>query len=99
MPPAYPGGWDLQRDAWYSGQAGSGYALAPAERVAESAPGGPLRAVQRLREIIARRIAAVVPGAAGAVSITLLTGITTGIPPPDHDAFRASGLAHLLAVA
>ncbi len=40
-----------------------------------------------------------VPGAAGAVSITLLTGITTGIPPPDHDAFRASGLAHLLAVA
>ena len=33
------------------------------------------------------------------MSITLLTGITTGIPPPDHDAFRASGLAHLLAVA
>src|SRR4029077_7456151 len=28
-----------------------------------------------------------------------MTGITSGIPPPDHDAFRASGLAHLLAVA
>ena len=99
MSPAYPGGWDLQRDAWYSGQAGSGYALGPVERVAASAPAGLLRAVQRLREIIAQRIAAVVPGAAGAVSVTLLTGITTGIPPPDHDAFRASGLAHLLAVA
>jgi competence protein ComEC len=99
MPPAYPGAWDLQRDAWYSGQGGSGYALGPVERIAETPPSGPLRMVQRLREVIARHISAVVPGAAGAVSITLLTGITTGIPPPDHDAFRASGLAHLLAVA
>jgi competence protein ComEC len=99
MPPAYPGAWDLQRDAWYSGQGGSGYALGPVERIAETPPGGPMRMVQRLREVIARHISAVVPGAAGAVSITLLTGITTGIPPPDHDAFRASGLAHLLAVA
>ena len=99
MPPAYPGAWDLQRDAWYSGQGGSGYALGPVERIAETPPNGPMRQVQRLREIIARHISAVVPGAAGAVSITLLTGVTTGIPPPDHDAFRASGLAHLLAVA
>ena len=99
MPPAYPGAWDRQRDAWYSGQAGSGYALGPLERVAENAPNGPWRLVQRLRETIADRIAAIAPGAAGAVSITLLTGITTGIPPPDREAFRASGLAHLLAVA
>ena len=91
MPPAYPGAWDLQRDAWYSGQAGSGYALGPVERIAETPPSGPLRLVQRLREVIARRISAVVPGAAGAVSVTLLTGVTTGIPPADHDAFRASG--------
>ena len=62
-------------------------------------PSGAQHLVQRLREIIARHISAVVPGAAGAVSITLLTGVSTGIPPADHDAFRASGLAHLLAVA
>ncbi len=99
MPPAYPGAWDLQRDAWFSGQGGSGYALGPVERIAETPPRGPLRLVQRLRETIAQHISAVVPGAAGGVSITLLTGITTGIPPPDHEAFRASGLAHLLAVA
>jgi competence protein ComEC len=99
MPPAYPGAWDLQRDAWYSGQAGSGYALGTVERVAELQPSGFPRLVQRLREIIAHHIAAAVPGPAGAISTTLLTGITTGIPPSDHDAFRASGLAHLLAVA
>jgi competence protein ComEC len=78
---------------------GSGYALGPLERIAESTPSAPLRMVQRLRETIANHIAAAVPGAAGAISTTLLTGITTGIPPPDHQAFRASGLAHLLAVA
>jgi competence protein ComEC len=99
MPPAYPGAWDLQRDAWYSGQAGSGYALGVIERIAETPPAGLLRIVQRLREIIAQRISAVVPGAAGAVCVTLLTGVTTGIPPPDRAAFTASGLAHLLAVA
>ena len=98
-PPAYPGAWDLQRDAWFNGHGGSGYALGPVERIAEAAPGASLRLVQRLREAIARHIAAVVPGPAGGISITLLTGVTTGIPPPDHDAFRASGLAHLLAVA
>jgi predicted membrane metal-binding protein len=98
-PPAYPGAWDLQRDAWFNGHGGSGYALGPVERVAAAASSGPLRLVQQLRETIARRVTAVVPGPAGAISVTLLTGVTTGIPPPDHDAFRASGLAHLLAVA
>ena len=98
-PPAYPGAWDLQRDAWFNGHGGSGYALGPVERLAATTPRGPLRLVQQLREVIARRITAVVPGPSGAISVTLLTGVTTGIPPADHDAFRASGLAHLLAVA
>ena len=99
MPPAYPGAWDLQRDAWFNGRAGSGYALGPVERIAARPPDGALRVVQRLREVIAQHIVAVVPGAAGAVSITLLTGTTTAIPQSDREAFRASGLAHLLAVA
>ncbi len=98
-PPAYPGAWDLQRDAWFNGHGGSGYALGPVERLAETAPSGPQQLVQQLRELIARRITAVVPGPSGAISVTLLTGVTSGIPPADHDAFRGSGLAHLLAVA
>ena len=40
-PPAYPGAWDLQRDAWFNGHGGSGYALGPVERLAEAAPSGP----------------------------------------------------------
>ncbi len=99
QPPAYPGGWDLQREAFYSGMGGSGYALNPAKRVAEALPAGPARWVQRLREGIAGRITAVLPGAEGAIAATLLTGATASIPEADRAAFRDAGLAHLLAVA
>ena len=58
-----------------------------------------MRFVQWLREVIAHRVVAVIPGAAGAVSVTLLTGASMAIPEADHAAFRDSGLAHLLAVA
>ena len=60
-PPAYPGGWDTQRDAFFGGQAGFGFALGPAEHgVTEhgtaEAPGGIGHIVQTLRETIAHRI-------------------------------------------
>jgi competence protein ComEC len=97
--PSYPGGWDLQRDAFYTGLGASGYALGKAERTAQAVPSAPMRFIQRLRETIAGRVAAVIPGAAGAVAVTLLTGASMAIPEADHAAFRDSGLAHLLAVA
>jgi competence protein ComEC len=98
-PPTYPGGWDLQRDAFYSGLGGSGFALGPVELLSKGVPAAPLRLVQRLREIIADRVSAVIPGSAGAFAVTLLTGFQNAMPEADHDAFRAAGLAHLLAVA
>ena len=98
-PPAYPGAWDLQRDAFYAGLAGSGFALGYAERREEAPPAGFSRGVQWLRDTIERRVMGAIPGAAGAVCATLLTGLTSGIPEPDRAAFRDSGLAHLLAVA
>jgi competence protein ComEC len=97
--PSYPGGWDLQRDAFYSGLGASGYALGKVERTAQAVPSGPMRFVQWLREGITQRVVAVIPGAAGAVSVTLLTGASMAIPEADHSAFRDAGLAHLLAVA
>jgi competence protein ComEC len=98
-PPAYPGGWDLQRDAFYAGLGGSGFALGPFELLSKGTPAAPLRLVQRLREIIAGRVSAAIPGSAGAFAVTLLTGFQNTMPLDDHDAFRAAGLAHLLAVA
>ena len=99
QPPALPGGWDTQRDAFFAGLGASGYALGRIEVTARSGPDRFASRVQWLRETIAGRVTAAIPGAAGAVSVTLLTGASRGIPEADHDAFRESGLAHLLAVA
>lgn len=97
--PAYPGGWDRQREAFYGGLGASGFALGYAERVSAAPPGRFYAWVQWLRGTIAARIEAVLPDADGAIAATLLTGLTAGIPQADRLAFRDSGLAHLLAVA
>lgn len=97
--PAYPGGWDLQRDAFFSGLGGSGYALNPSEVLERAPPRGGPAMLQGVRDWIAGRAMAGLPGPAGAVAATLLTGTTTAIPQRDREAFRDSGLAHLLAVA
>lgn len=98
-PPAYPGGWDLQRDAFFSGMGGYGFALGPAERTAAHESLRAARWIEWLRETIDTRIARATPGAAGAIAATLLTGAASAIPETDRAAFRDSGLAHLLAVA
>jgi competence protein ComEC len=94
-PPSYPGGWDMQRDAFFHGMAAYGFALGAAERLVPAREG----AWQALRETIAARTMAALPGAPGAVAATLLTGLGAAIPAGDRAAFQASGLAHLLAVA
>lgn len=94
--PAYPGGWDFQREAFFKGQGGSGFALGPAERLAEAeAP----RRFAALRAGIEHRVMAVLPGGAGAISAALLTGGQSAIPSADIAAMRDSGLAHLLSVS
>jgi competence protein ComEC len=98
-PPAYPGGWDLQRDAFFTGLGGYGFALGDSAVVAAGSPSGFARGLQALRDAIARRIEAVLPPDRAGIAATLLTGNASDIPAADHQAFRDSGLAHLLAVA
>ena len=93
--PAVPGGWDFQRAAFFSGLAGSGFAIGRAELVAE--PHG--RRLARLRATIEGRVQSAIPGAAGAVAAALLTGRQSAIPSQDMQAMRDSGLAHLLSVS
>jgi len=98
-PPTHPGGWDQQRDAFFSGLGGSGYALGDVERMEQAVLWAPLQAMQRLREAMADRIAAAIPGASGQVAVGVLLGNQTGIAPADMVAFRDSGLAHILSVS
>ncbi len=98
-PPAYPGAWDLQRDAFYEGFGAFGTALGPVARLAEGAPSRWAGLLQRLRETITERVGAVLSGSTAAIVTTMLTGATSAIPETDRRAFRDSGLAHLLAIA
>ena len=99
QPPSFPGGWDLQRDAYFAGLGAYGYALSRVAVLAHAAPDGFGARLQALRETIAARIEAVLPDDEGAICATLLTGSTAAIPEADRAAFRDSGLAHLLAIA
>lgn len=98
-PPAYPGGWDLQRDAWFAGLGGGGVALnnlVILER--DPAPRWAAR-LQGLRDAVARRAFQALPGTTGTIAATMVMGDTRAIPHIDRDAFRDSGLAHLLSVS
>ncbi|WP_135466026.1 ComEC/Rec2 family competence protein [Crenalkalicoccus roseus] len=96
-PPAYPGGWDFQRAAWFGGLGGSGFALGMAELEAEERGRAPPLAA--LRADIEARVAAALPGPTGGVAAALLTGGRSAIPAPDLAALRDAGLAHLLSVS
>lgn len=98
-PPAYPGAWDMQRDAFFNGLGGGGTALNPVVVLGHRPPSSLAAAIQAARDAIGQRIMAAVPGPPGAIAATFLTGSTLAIPLADRAAFRDSGLAHLLAVA
>ena len=97
--PAYPGAWDQRRDEFFQGLAGGGFALGAVRLEAKPQRAGITQRWQRFREGVAARILAAVPGAPGAVAATLLTGISTAIPPVIREDFAGAGLAHILAVA
>ena len=97
-PPSLPGGRDLQREEFFNGLAGGGFAFDAAEMQARRRAGIGMR-WQALRETIAGRIMQVLPGSSGPIAATLVTGISSGISPADRTAFAVSGLSPLLAVA
>jgi competence protein ComEC len=97
-----PGGHDMQREAFYARIGGVGYSLGPAHRVpaAEDVAGGGWREdLRHLRTEMSRRIIEVLPGSTGGVASALITGKRGAIAENIKDAFRQSGLQHLLAIA
>jgi competence protein ComEC len=101
-----PGGRDFQRELYFAQIGGVGYSFGGARRLPRAddehtSPdgGGWHEFVQRLRTEMSRRITAVLPGSTGGIASTLITGKRGAIPEADKQAFRDSGLAHLLAIA
>lgn len=104
-PPALPGGYDFARSAWFHGLGATGYAIQPAEMVkpaddgAQSLATRAREAVERLRQQIGERIRAAVPGESGAIAVSLITGERGAIPEETNNAYRDSGLVHILSIS
>jgi competence protein ComEC len=102
-PPLAPGAFDFRRRAFFEGEGASGFALGAA-RVLPPLGEETWRErlglwIGRLRATIGQRIAALEPGAAGAMTRALTVGDQTALTKADTEAMRTSGLAHLLSIS
>ena len=97
--PVMPGGFDFRRAAYFQGLGATGYSVGSwqVEALPEDLPFA-LRLAET-RKTIAQRVRTVLPGQEGAVATALLTGERYAIPATLQEAYRISGLAHLLAIS
>ena len=95
-----PGGRDMQRELYFAGIGGVGYSFGPAHKlVGDISPGGRREWLTRLRTEMTRRIVAALPGSTGGVASAVITGKRGTMAEEVKQAFRESGLSHLLAIA
>ncbi len=101
--PALPGGFDFARTAWFEQLGAVGYAMkAPVIEGREATPGWRATIEHRidaLRSAIGSRIKAALPGEAGAIATALVTGERGGISEETNQAFKDSGLFHILSIS
>lgn len=101
--PALPGAYDFARTAWFLGIGAVGAArVAPhAVRIEQQIP-LTLRLwapIESLRQHISRRITAALPGETGAIAAALVTGERGGISEVTNQAYRDSGIFHILSIS
>jgi competence protein ComEC len=100
--PVVPGGRDLQRELFFAGIGGVGYSYGGARRVTlpgDAGEGGWREWLLRLRNDMTRRITEALPGSTGGVASAVITGKRGTMAEEVKQAFRDSGLSHLLAIA
>jgi competence protein ComEC len=101
--PAMPGAYDFPRFAYFNQLGALGTALDPPEVLPSDAPAGWRDGwrvmVNDLRHRLTARILAVLQGDRGAVTAALMTGDQMPITGPMMQAYRDSGLAHILSIS
>jgi competence protein ComEC len=110
--PSLPGAHDLQRELFFAEIGGVGYSYGGARRIADgengrvedagaqaAATGGWRQWLLHLRTDVTRRITTILPGSTGGVAAALIAGKRGAIDDGVIEAFRNSGLSHLLAIA
>ena len=101
--PVLPDGFQFQRFLYFESIGGGGYTLGKWQR---EDPPQDLTLMERfhvwtdaLRRTIGAHINAVVPGGDGAVAAALINGEQNAIPDDLQEAYRVSGIAHLLSIS
>jgi competence protein ComEC len=101
--PALPGAFDYARTAWFEQIGGVGYTFSkPEVERGAGAVGWRDSALQRIetaRTAIATRVKAALPGEIGAIATALITGERGGISDATNEAFKDSGLFHILSIS
>lgn len=101
--PAMPGAFDFARQAWFQRLGAVGFVVGLPEKLIPEGELGPMDSFRvmlaRAQQDITRRITAVLDGADGAIAAALMTGVRGPIPEEVDDAFRDSGLAHILSIS
>ena len=101
--PALPGGFDYARTAWFDSVGGVGYAFA-APTIEGHADANTFsqwyhRTIEDIRQAIAVRIRNALPDETGEIALALITGERGGITAQTNNAFKNSGLFHILSIS
>ncbi|WP_290986087.1 ComEC/Rec2 family competence protein [Hyphomicrobium sp.] len=101
--PALPGGFDYARTAWFESVGAVGYAFAAPTIEGHADPNSIVqwyrRTIEDIRQAIAARIRAALPGEVGEIALALITGERGGITTETNNAFKNSGLFHILSIS
>jgi competence protein ComEC len=100
--PAMPNGYDFARWAWFHELGGVGFIYGTPRVLSAPSPGLVERLHSRLDELrlsMTSRIERAVPGSDGSIAAALITGERGEIDPDDNQAYRDSGLAHVLSIS
>ena len=101
--PVLPGGFNFARTAWFQQIGAVGFSLQPPRIVSRADNGHPAflfrSSIERLRRAISVRVREVLPGETGAIAVALITGERGGITEDTNQAFRNSGLFHILSIS
>jgi competence protein ComEC len=101
--PAAPGDYDFGRWAFYEGIGAVGFSFGQprliAPRAGETLSERWNARLERLRNAMTARVRSVLPGSEGGVAAAMITGETGGIDAADYNAYRDSGLVHVLSIS
>ncbi|MCK5296961.1 MAG: ComEC/Rec2 family competence protein, partial [Alphaproteobacteria bacterium] len=96
--PSMPEAFQFQRMAWFQQLGAVGYAVSRWKEV-KTAPEVSFFNIAQLRNNMTERIREILPDINGAVATALISGERAAIPKKLYNAYRDSGLAHLLSIS